>query len=76
MSLIRPNLPAPIARPVRPETRAAQNAFFQAAVNRAQVGPASAEPVRPAAAAGRTLRDPTAEPSRHLRPGSLLDIKV
>ncbi len=72
MNPIRPNLPIPTARPQRPETRAAQQAFFQAAVNRAQ-----AEPVRPAASVNRTARDPLDEPpSRYLRPGSLLDIKV
>lgn len=62
----------PVARPVRPETRAAQQAFFQAAVTRAQN-----EPVRPATSAARTARDPAEEPtSRYLRPGTLLDIKV
>ena len=77
MNPIRPNLPIPTARPVRPETRAAQQAFFQAAVNRASISRADAEPVRPAAPAGRTLREPLDEPpSRYLRPGSLLDIKV
>jgi hypothetical protein len=33
------------------------------------------DPVRPAAAASRTVRDET-QPQRYLRPGSLLDIKV
>jgi hypothetical protein len=60
---------------VRPEARAAQNAFFQAAVNRAQAQ-VQAEPVRAVAAMTQTRRDPMAEPPRHLRPGSLLDIKV
>lgn len=74
MNTIRPNLPIPTARPQRPETRAAQQAFFQAAVNRAQV---QAEPVRAAASVNRTAREPLDEPpSRYLRPGSLLDIKV
>jgi hypothetical protein len=60
---------------VRPEARAAQNAFFQAAVNRAHTT-AQSEPVRAAAAVTHTRRDPMAEPSRHLRPGSLVDITV
>ena len=84
MSPIRPNFPLPVAqpRPVRPETRAAQRAFFEAAVNGAPApaagaGPAArAEPVRPVAAAARTAPDPAAQPQRYLRPGSLLDIKV
>jgi hypothetical protein len=82
---IRPNYPLPVAqpRPVRPEARAAQRAFFEAAVNRAAAtAPAASaasagpvDPVRPAAAASRTVRDET-QPQRYLRPGSLLDIKV
>jgi len=79
---IRPNFPLPVAqpRPVRPEARAAQRAFFEAAVNRAAAPAASAsaapaDPVRPVAAAARTTRDET-QPQRYLRPGSLLDIKV
>jgi hypothetical protein len=80
---IRPNFPLPVAqpRPVRPEARAAQRAFFEAAINRAAAAApaastASAEPVRPAAAASRTTREDTGQPQRYLRPGSLLDIKV
>ena len=86
MNPIRPNFPLPVAqpRPVRPEARAAQRAFFDA-VNR-PTGPAtpaataaartSNEPVRPVTAAARPGTDPGAEPQRYLRPGSLLDIKV
>jgi hypothetical protein len=80
LSPIRPNFQLPVAqpRPVRPEARAAQRAFFEAAVNRAPASaPASAaEPVRPVAAAARTTSEPGAQPQRYLRPGSLLDIKV
>ena len=85
MNPIRPNFPLPVAqpRPVRPEARAAQRAFFEAAVNRAaatapSASAASADPVRPVAAASRATRDDTAQlqPQRYLRPGSLLDIKV
>ena len=74
MNPIRPNFPPPATtpRPVRPEARAAQKAFFQAAV--APTAAARAEPVRPAAAASRTAAE--GEPQRYLRPGSLLDIKV
>jgi hypothetical protein len=65
----------PATAPARPEARAAQRAFFQAAV--AQAAPASAEPVRSVHAAQRVPRDPDApRPERLLRPGSLLDIKV
>ena len=86
MNPIRPNFPLPVAqpRPVRPEARAAQRAFFDA-VHR-PTGPAtpaaaaaartSNEPVRPVAAATRGAPDPQAQPERYLRPGSLLDIKV
>ncbi len=80
MSPIRPNFPLPVAqpRPVRPDTRAAQRAFFEAAMTRtaASAPAAPVEPVRPAAAAARTAPDASAQPQRYLRPGSLLDIKV
>jgi hypothetical protein len=66
----------PATAPARPEARAAQRAFFQAAVTRA-AAPASAEPVRSVEAAQRVIRDADApRPERLLRPGSLLDIKV
>jgi hypothetical protein len=66
----------PATAPARPEARAAQRAFFQAAVNRATVTD-DAEPVRSVQAAQRVPRDPDApRPERLLRPGSLLDIKV
>ena len=68
-----PQLPA--AAPARPETRAAQRAFFQAAVDRAAPA-AAAEPVRSVEAARRVPRDGDPRPERALRPGSLLDIRV
>jgi hypothetical protein len=54
--------------------RAAQRAFFEAAVDRA--APAGARPVHSAAPAARASAEPEAAPGRYLRPGSLLDIKV
>ena len=68
-----PQLPA--AAPARPETRAAQRAFFQAAVN-GTAASAAAEPVRSVETARRVPRDGDPRPDRLLRPGSLLDIKV
>ena len=78
MSTIRPNFPPPAttARPVRPDVRAAQKAFFQASVTAAAPTAARPEPVRAAAPAARTATQPEPEPQRYLRPGSLLDIKV
>ena len=83
MSPIRPNFPLPVPqpRPVRPEAKAAQRAFFEAVNGPATPAPTGSrtahEPVRPVAAAARTTaRDPDAQPQRYLRPGSLLDIKV
>ena len=78
MNPIRPNFPPPAttARPVRPEARAAQRAFFEAALTRtAAPAGTKAEPLR-AAAAARDGGQPEPEPGRYLRPGSLLDIKV
>ena len=79
MNSIRPNFPPPAttARPVRPDVRAAQKAFFQAAVTAAAPA-ARPDPVGAAAAASRTGRqpEPEPEPQRYLRPGSLLDLKV
>ena len=76
MNPIRPNsqLPVPTARPVRSDVRAAQRAFFEAAVKQAAAAPA--EPVRPAAPAARVVLDTPEAPNRYLRPGSLVDIKV
>lgn len=77
MNPIRPNFPPPAttARPVRPETRAAQKAFFQAVVSATAPAAARTEPVRSVAPAARVTQG-EAEPQRYLRPGSLLDIKV
>jgi hypothetical protein len=55
--------------------RSAQRAFFQAAVDRT-AGTAGAEPVRSVEAARRVPREGDPAPTRLLRPGSLLDIKV
>ena len=76
MNPIRPNLHplVPTVRPVRPDVRAAQKAFFEAAVVPASA--ARQEPVRAAAAAKRGETQPEPQPQRYLRPGSLLDIKV
>lgn len=72
---IRTSPGLPTAAPARPEARAAQRAFFQAAVDRA-AGTASSEPVRSVEAARRVPREGEPRPERLLRPGSLLDIKV
>lgn len=77
------NLPVARGGSARSETvRAAQAAFFQAALTETAAGPRAA-PVRPAAAAApaqaatRVRFDPDAPaPTRLLRPGSLVDIKV
>jgi hypothetical protein len=78
---IRPGLPQPTAPQARPDVAraAAQKAFFQAALGQAE-GPGMS--ARPAAdpTAQRAQKIPTAlpaePPSKILRPGSLLDIKV
>ena len=65
-----PQLPATRPQPAA-DVRAAQRAFFAAALGEAQAQP-QPQPSRPAAAA-----DPTGpEPERYLRPGSIIDIKV
>ena len=77
------NLPVPRGGSARSETvRAAQAAFFQAALTETSAGPRAA-PVRAAATAApvqastRVAFDPGAPtPTRVLRPGSLVDIKV
>jgi hypothetical protein len=77
-----PQRQAPSA-PQRPDAAklAAQKAFFEAALGRAQA-PAAAQPAAPTAvsspaAAPRRMPEPGAEtPRTILRPGSLLDIKV
>lgn len=80
--------PPPAAAPVRrvpDEARAAQRAFFQNALGRAQApaepqaarAPTRTEAPRPApAAASVQAQIPAEPPARPLRPGSLLDIRV
>lgn len=87
MSVIRPNLP-PAAAPAAAGPRldearlAAQRAFFAAALGQAPaaVAPAAALATPPPTSAATPVQkplDPSAEPpSRVLRPGSLLDIRV
>ena len=74
----------PQSQPARSvaDARAAQRAFFEAALTKAQA-PATARAIeRPAAVAPRTAAQPTAAttsdvaPSRMARPGSLLNIVV
>ena len=82
MNPIRPNFPLPVAqpRPVRPEARAAQRAFFQAAepmaAARATAAPSSSMPVTATIPIERLRRDGGEPPQRYMRPGSLVDIKV
>ncbi len=78
MSTIRPDLPA--LPSVRPEAGAAQDvraAFFRAALDQARAVVPAATPV-PARAAEAPIRaSATADaPTRTMRPGSLLDIRV
>ena len=69
------NLPQ-VAAPSRTEAvRAAQRAFFQAALNGTAASPV-VQPKAASAAATPVQRTTTAAPDRILRPGSLLDIKV
>jgi hypothetical protein len=78
MSTIRPDLPA--LPSVRPEAGAAQDvraAFFRAALDQARaVVPAAAPvPARLAETPSRASAS-TEAPTRTMRPGSLLDIRV
>ena len=62
--------------PARSEAvRAAQRAFFQAALNGVEPAAAPQPRVTPTAPA-QPVRSEVGPPSRMLRPGSLLDIKV
>ena len=85
MNPIRPNLTPNLA----PQTQgqgldvnklAAQKAFFAAAMGQAQTPPAASAaqaPPAPGPTAIHRIPDPGAEPpSRVLRPGSLLDIRI
>jgi len=85
VSPIRPaNLPVaqPAAAPARGDAARldAQRAFFQAAMNGAVAPKPAAAPAQPPAVFAQPVQrlpDPAAEPpTRILRPGSLLDIRV
>lgn len=78
MATIRPYAPLhPQAgsRPAAPAVRSAQAAFFQQALSGA-APTAAVEPVRQTSPAVRVTSTTTEEPTRQLRPGSLLDIRV
>ena len=69
-------VPQTRATPARSEAvKAAQRAFFQAALNGVEPAAAAQPRVAPTVAVQPT-RPETNPPSRLLRPGSLLDIKV
>jgi hypothetical protein len=65
-----PQLPAVRPQPAN-DVRAAQRAFFAAALGEAQAQP-QPQPARPAATPSPTV----GEPERYPRPGSIIDIKV
>ena len=83
MSAIRPGLPA-TTLPVPGEggrARQAQSAFFRAAMDAASPAapaptPAAVRPVQTSQGASQNASQPGAEPTRLLRPGSLLDIRI
>ncbi|THD77495.1 MAG: hypothetical protein E7812_16355 [Phenylobacterium sp.] len=84
MTAVRPPI-FPPSRPVDALQRAdqtklaAQKAFFDAALGKPAATVAAAQQTAPAAPAVRPQRipDPTAEaPTKILRPGSLLDIRI
>lgn len=84
MNPIRPQTPFPPQTPAPANTArtAAQRAFFQAAMGQAQA-PAKAAAPPPPEPARETVRvqtvraeTPAEPPTRILRPGSLLDIRV
>ena len=69
-------IPQARATPARSEAiRAAQRAFFEAALSGTAASP-SAQPRAAQAVAGPAASTSAAPPDRILRPGSLLDIKV
>ena len=69
-------VPQARSAPGRNETvRAAQRAFFQAALNGAATTP-EVQPTIRAVAAAQPVRADSSAPTRLLRPGSLVDIKV
>ncbi|WP_333591744.1 hypothetical protein [Brevundimonas sp.] len=72
MTAVRPDLPLtpPTAAPAPAGVKAAQAAFFRAALDRAQA------PVTAPAATPNAAATAQAEPRREQRPGALLDIRV
>ena len=72
-----PVVTAPAALQPSRDVKAAQRAFFQAALGQAQATPA-AQAVAPAGRPQASARTPpdTADGRRLLPPGSLLDIKI
>jgi hypothetical protein len=72
---LRPQGQTPAAAPAKAEAiRAAQKAFFQAAMGGPQ--PAPANPAPTAAAPAPAAISAPVETGRYLRPGSRIDIKV
>jgi hypothetical protein len=67
--------PTPAAQGADAARLAAQKAFFEMAMGRAQA-PATAQPQAHAAATQRVPDPAKPAPDRILRPGSLLDIRV
>ena len=69
-------LPSVNTQPLQPgesrDVRAAQRAFFEAALSRT----GAAAPVQAAPARAATAAEPAPQPARHYRPGALLDIKI
>ncbi|CAN5322467.1 hypothetical protein BH10PSE2_BH10PSE2_06570 [soil metagenome] len=75
MSEIRPTLPAVSSVPSSP-ARTAQAAFFKAALAQVQATQSQASPPRTQEDRATPPSQPTGEPTRMSRPGSLLDIRV
>ncbi len=80
-------LPSVNTQPLQPsesrDVRAAQRAFFEAALSRtgAAAPVQAAQPTLAAAAVQASARpaavaEPAPQPARHYRPGALLDIKI
>jgi hypothetical protein len=67
--------PQPAAQPGVDARTAAQRAFFEAALRKVGAPAAAARPAA-ASAASPVQVNADAQPSRILRPGSLIDIKV
>jgi hypothetical protein len=77
MSAIRPGLPQIVPQPADAgRARSAQAAaFFRAAVDQTEAT-AQASASAPAVVTTRATSAPAPDPSRPLRPGSLLDIRI